>query len=73
MALASLCAQLSKEEPGTTSQTLHHQGVRKLCFQAFVADHKARPESTAEANQVCKYLDKTGVLLAQGIRLCWSI
>ncbi|KAL8974234.1 MAG: hypothetical protein Q9197_001525 [Variospora fuerteventurae] len=52
MALATLCYQLRK---------LGHirlPGLSDIRLQAFIVDHKARPESTREARQVVNFLDK---------------
>lgn len=52
MALATLCSQI--RQLGES----HLPELPNIRFQAFVVDHKARPESTREARQVVKLLDK---------------
>lgn len=46
MALATLCHQIQQ------------MGDTETRIQAFVVDHKARPESAQEAKQVVEALDK---------------
>ncbi|KAL9026258.1 MAG: hypothetical protein Q9196_005048 [Gyalolechia fulgens] len=57
MALATLCNQIRQYGD-------QFPELRDIRFQAFVVDHKARPESTREAEQVVDFVDKTlvGVL-----------
>lgn len=52
MALATLCYQLRK------LGDVHFPGLSDIRLQAFIVDHKARPESTREARQVVNSLDK---------------
>ncbi|KAL8654163.1 MAG: hypothetical protein Q9210_001679 [Variospora velana] len=52
MALATLCYQLRK------LGHVHLPGLIDIRLQAFIVDHKARPESTREARQVVNFLDK---------------
>jgi hypothetical protein len=44
MALARLCDTFAAQNP------------KRISFHAFVVDHKARPDSTAEAEEVVKSL-----------------
>ena len=54
MALAYLCKQWEKSRSMDQDVTV----------TAFVVDHKAREESTREANMVAGWLDNMGVFLA---------
>ncbi|KAL9013278.1 MAG: hypothetical protein Q9173_002016 [Seirophora scorigena] len=52
MALATLCHQIRKLGDA------HLSGLSDIRLQVFIVDHKARTESTREAMQVVKFLDK---------------
>lgn len=51
MALTFLCKQLEKSKL-----------VERLVVKAFVVDHKAREESTREAQTVARWLEEMGEL-----------
>lgn len=51
MALATLCSQIRQFGE-------RFPELRDIRFKVFVVDHKARPESTREARQVVKFVDK---------------
>ncbi|KAL8955979.1 MAG: hypothetical protein Q9193_006353, partial [Seirophora villosa] len=55
MALATLCHQIRKLGDA------HLPGLNDIRLHVFVVDHKARMESTREARQVVKFLDKLGL------------
>ena len=56
MALATLCQRLQTQKPN------------QYYFEAFVVDHRARSNSTAEAKQVAAYLENLGQFIHIGIR-----
>ncbi|GKZ37089.1 hypothetical protein AbraIFM66950_008480 [Aspergillus brasiliensis] len=62
MALAYLCKQWERTQTQTSDDT--------ISVTAFVVDHKAREESTREANMVAGWLDEIG-LQTQIIPLTW--
>ena len=54
MALAFLCKQMEEmSDPGTVS------------FTAFLVDHRARPESSQEANMVAGWLRDMGMVFVR--------
>lgn len=53
MALAYLCKQWERTQTQTSDE--------KVSVTAFVVDHKAREESTREANMVAGWLDDMGI------------
>ena len=59
MALATLCSKITQLQD-------QYPELRNIRLQAFVVDHKARPESTPEARQVARCLErKLGSSLAK--------
>lgn len=49
MALAYLCKQIQEQDEN------------RPCFTAFVVDHRARPESTAESLKVVEMIGRLGI------------